>query len=420
MSNRDVLSVADSFPRLTMGRPVSGALNDRSPVRADETPFQGYVFEGRRGETVQIDMEAPSFDAFLTIGRAGTDSILGNDDDGGEGTNARLTVTLPQDGRYVVMANAIGKDARGAFTLRLAAGRAATSLSQILAQPPSATRMLRAGAPAQGRLGDADPVMTDRTPYQAWYYQGRAGERVTITLRSSDFDAFLHLARQGATETIETDDDDAGGTDAKIELTLDRDGTYVIIANMLSAGGSGAYTLELASSGGAAPAGAAATSGFTTPSGKVSTMPNGGMTRLTPQAVLAMPASANTIRPGQTVTGQLGPSSPTLGDNSPFATWYLTGNAGDRVIITMRSSAFDAYLHIGRQGETRFLATDDDSGGNSDAQLSFTFPSSGTFVLVANTFAAGASGAYRLDVQWARGGDDAGASQQSQSQQQQQ
>jgi hypothetical protein len=68
----------------------------------------------------------------------------------------------------------------------------------------------------------------------------------------------------------------------------------------------------------------------------------------------------------------------------------------------------------------RFLATDDDSGGNSDAQLSFTFPSSGTFVLVANTFAAGASGAYRLDVQWARGGDDAGASQQSQSQQQQQ
>lgn len=416
MTNRDVLAVADSFPRLTLGRTVNAALDDRSPVRSDETPFQGYVFDGRRGETVQIDMEAAGFDAFLTVGSAGTDSILGNDDDGGDGTNARLTVTLPQDGRYVVMANSVGKDARGAFTLRLSAGRAATALSQILAQPPSAARMLRAGAPVQGRLGDADPVMTDRTAYQAWYYQGRAGERVTITLRSGDFDAFLHLARQGATETIDTDDDGAGGTDAKLELTLDRDATYVIIANMLSAGGSGSYTLELTSSGGNAGAatGAAAASGLTTPSGKVSTMPNAGMSRLTPQAVLAMSASANTIQPGRSVTGQLGPSSPTLGDNSPFATWYLTGNAGDRVTITMRSSDFDAYLHIGKLGEGRFLATDDDSGGNSDAQLTFTFPSSGTFAIVANTFAAGASGTYRLEVQWARGGDDAGAATQVQ------
>ncbi|HRN54625.1 MAG TPA: PPC domain-containing protein, partial [Gemmatimonadaceae bacterium] len=170
MTNRDVLAVADSFPRLAMGRSVSGALDDRSPVRADDTPFQGYTFDGRRGETVQIDMEAAGFDAYLSVGRAGSDSILGNDDDGGEGTNARLTVTLPQDGRYVVMANAIGKDARGAFTLRMSAGRAASSIAQILSAPPVAARLLRAGTPVQGRLGDADPVLIDRTAYQAWYY----------------------------------------------------------------------------------------------------------------------------------------------------------------------------------------------------------------------------------------------------------
>lgn len=407
MTDRDVLAVADSFPRLTMGRAVSGTLSDRSPVRSDETPFEGYVFEGRRGETVQLDMEAPGFDAFLTVGRAGTDSILDNDDDGGDGTNSRLTVTLPQDGRYVVMANAVGKDARGAFTLRLTAGRAASSLAQILADPPSAARMLRAGTPVQGRLGDADPVMNDRTPYQTWYYQGRAGERVTITLRSSEFDAYLHLARQGATETIDTDDDGAGGTDAQLELTLDRDGTYVIIANMLSAGGSGAYTLQISSSG-ATPAGGGA-SGATTPSGKVSMMPGGGMSRLTPQAVLALPASSNTIQVGRPVTGQLGPSSATLEDNSPFAAWYLDGRAGERVIITMRSSDFDAYVHVGQLGGREFLDADDDSGGNTDAQLTFTFPSNGTFVIVANTFSAGASGSYRLEVQWAQGGDDAAA-----------
>lgn len=408
MTNRDVLAVADSFPRIAMGRSVSGALSDRSPVRTDDTPFQGYVFEGRRGETVQIDMEAAGFDAYLSVGRAGSDSILGNDDDGGEGTNARLTVTLPQDGRYVVMANAIGKDARGAFTLRMSAGRATTPLPEILATPPSAARMLRAGTPVQGRMGDADALFSDRTPFQAWYYQGRAGEQVTITMRSSDFDAFLHIGLRDGTATIKYDDDGAGGTDAKIELTLDRDGTYVIIANMLSAGGSGAYTLELTSSGGAS-SGAAAASGLTTASGKVSMMPNAGTSRMSPAAVLAMPASSNVIRVGQSVSGQLGASSPTMSDNSPFEAWYFTGRAGERITITMRSSAFDAYLHIGRVGDQRMLANDDDSGGNTDAQLSFTLPADGTYAIVANTFAAGASGAYRLDVQSARGADESAA-----------
>jgi hypothetical protein len=135
-------------------------------------------------------------------------------------------------------------------------------------------------------------------------------------------------------------------------------------------------------------------------------MPNAGTSHLSPQAVLAMPASANAIQVGQAVTGQLGPSSPTLADNSPFAAWYLAGRAGERVTITMRSTDFDAYLHVGKLGEGEFLATDDDSGGNSDAQLTFTFPGTGTFAIVANTFAAGASGAYRLEVQWARGGDE--------------
>src|SRR5690606_3075828 len=127
--------------------------------------------------------------------------------------------------------------------------------------------------------------------------------------------------------------------------------------------------------------------------------------RMSPSAVLAMPASSNVIRVGQAVSGQLVSGSPTLSDNSPFEAWYFTGRAGERITITMRSSAFDAYLHIGRVGDQRMLANDDDSGGNTDAQLSFTLPADGTYVIVANTFAAGSTGAYRLDVQSARGAD---------------
>ncbi len=408
MTNKDVLAAADSFPRIQLGQSVRGRFNDSSPLRNDESPFTGYVFEGRRGNVFQIDMEA-GFDAFLSVGRAGTDSIIANDDDGGDSTNARLTVTLPADGRYVVIANSVGKDARGEFTLRLSAGRAAVGLTQILARNPTATQMLRAGQTVSGRLSDADPIMTDRSPFATWFYEGRAGEQITVTMRSTDFDAFLHLGQQGLTEALANNDDaaEAGGTNAQISITLPRDGMYVIVANMLSSGSSGAYTLELASHN--APAGP--TSSLRPSTGKGAPRPSAGVapaaTPLAIPAALAVPTDPNrTVRIGQTVNGTLGASSTTLSDNSPFEAWYIEGRAGDRITITMRSSDFDAYVHIGRQGDRAVLGNDDDSGGSTDAQLSVTLPATGTYVIIANTFAAGASGSYRLEVSAARGADE--------------
>jgi hypothetical protein len=418
MTNRDVLAVADSFPRIQMGQTARGRLSNESPVRTDETPFAGYVFEGRRGETVQIDMEA-GFDAFLSVGRAGTDSILGNDDDGGDGTNSRLAFTLPENGRYVIMANAIGKDARGDFTLRLSAGRPAATLTQILGRTPSPAQTIRAGQTVNGRLSDADPVMSDRSAFATWFYEGRAGEQITVTMRSSDFDAFVHVGGQGGTATLATNDDGGGGTHAQIEFTLPRDGVYVIVANMLSSGNSGAYTLELNSRN----AGVGPTTNLRPSGGKGLNRPNTGggnaaanapvssaapsASRLAPAAVLAMPTNGERVlRLGQTVTGSLNASSPTLSDNSPFDAWYFEGRAGDRVTITLRSSDFDAYVHVGRQGDRNVLGNDDDSGGNTDAQLTVTLPATGTYVILANTFAAGSSGTYRLELSAARGADE--------------
>lgn len=411
VSDRDALALADSFPTLRVGESVRGALSARSPVRTDNTPFQGYVLQGRAGETVQVDMEAAGFDAYLSLGEAAADSMMDSDDDGGGGTNSRLTVTLPRSGRYVVLANAIGRDARGDFTLRASVGRPALTLANILAMTPAPAQTIRAGTPVRGRLSDADALMTDRTAFAAWFYQGRAGERITITMRSSDFDAFLHVGRQGGSNSLETNDDGGGGTDAQIVVVLPSDGVYVIVANMLRAGGSGAYTLEVTSASGA---GAGATSGFNpaTSSGKgrppvdAGAAPAAAMARMSAPAALALPTNAaRRITVGTPVTGTLGASSATMSDNSPFDAWFIEGRAGERVIITMRATGFDAYLHVGRQGGDRALATDDDSGGGTDAQLSFTFPATGTYVILANTFAAGASGSYRLEVSWARGGD---------------
>ena len=86
----------------------------------------------------------------------------------------------------------------------------------------------------------------DDSFYDEWTFTGRAGDRVVITLRSGDFDAYMSFGRQGDEwDALESDDDSGGGTDARLEVTLPANGIYVIRANTLSSGETGAYTLIL-------------------------------------------------------------------------------------------------------------------------------------------------------------------------------
>lgn len=382
MTDKDVISQARTYPRVRIGQSVRGQLTDNSPVLADETPFQGYTLDGRAGQTVQIDMRTTAFDAFLTVGMAGTDSILGRNDDGGEDTNAQLTVTLPADGQYVIFANAIEKDARGEFTLELTAGRELHTTAQILAMPARADRRLRAGQAMSSQISGSLPLMNDRTPYEVWYIEGRAGEQVTVTMRSSDFDSYLHIGRVGAAEGLATDDDSGGDLDAQLSVTLPATGTYAIIANTVAADASGAYTITLGDGGAPAPRPAPAAAG----------------TQTLAEILAAPVAPARRLSIGQTQVSRLTASSGMMPDNSPFETWYLEGRAGASVTITMRSSDFDSFLHVGARGGSSAIATDDDSGGDLDARVVTTIPAGGVLVIVANTLGAGETGAYSVEV----------------------
>lgn len=57
---------------------------------------------------------------------------------------------------------------------------------------------------------------------------------------------------------------------------------------------------------------------------------------------------------------------------------------GEQVTVEMRSSNFDAFLGIYGPSAT-WLATDDNSGGGTDARIVFTAPSSGTYAIYAGT-----------------------------------
>jgi hypothetical protein len=123
---------------------------------------------------------------------------------------------------------------------------------------------------------------------------------------------------------------------------------------------------------------------------------------LTPLALAAQQPTP--LRVGQTVNGTLSGSDPVmLSGMGPFRVHHLEARQGDRLIVTLRSGAFDAFLSIMRAvgGIHEVVASDDDSGGGSDARLRWTVPVTGTYVVVAQALNPEGAGGYTLSVETA-------------------
>jgi hypothetical protein len=127
------------------------------------------------------------------------------------------------------------------------------------------------------------------------------------------------------------------------------------------------------------------------------------------QALLAGVSSAAKSSPtsltlGQSVTGSLDATDPKLPDSSHFDQWTYDGRQGERIQITLESPEFDAYLILGRQGGAGIesVAEDDDGAGETNARITAELPADGTYLILANSYAEGATGAYTLRVE--RGG----------------
>lgn len=226
---------------IQVGQTVSGRLEETDAVlEDDETFYDTWLLNGRRGQRVQIEMKSDSVDAFLSVGRmqgAEYNSIR-TDDDGGEGTNSRVTITLPDDGQYVIRANEVGAKT-GPYTL---------SVAERQPGPTTATpHPIEPGQEVTGTLNDEDPQGEDDSFYDYWTYQGKAGERLRITMTSDAFDTFVSIGTVDGNSYNELagNDDGPEGTNSVLEFTLPNDGVYTIRAKALSGENEGEYKLKV-------------------------------------------------------------------------------------------------------------------------------------------------------------------------------
>jgi hypothetical protein len=227
---------------IALGQTVEGGLARGDGKDHGRGYSDTYSYQGRAGETLVITLTSTDFDAQLNFGRVnlGECMELNSDDDGGEGTNSRLTVTLAEDGEYHVHVGSSDAGGRGRYTLRVEAGTEPV-------EAEAAEWPITAGRSIEGRLDEGDPRADDESFYEAWTYMGGVGETLTIRMQSDDFDTYLVFGRVrgGVWEELQTNDDGPDGTDSELTVTLPENGEYVIRANSFGPGQTGRYTLRI-------------------------------------------------------------------------------------------------------------------------------------------------------------------------------
>jgi hypothetical protein len=125
-------------------------------------------------------------------------------------------------------------------TLALAVS-AGTARAQAGAPTPTDTTIplpqeivvVQSGQTRIGLLEQGDWTMGDGTWADVWYVVGQAGQRVTIELRSRQFDAYLQLLDPAGIK-LQEDDDGLGHGDAKIVYTFRDSGRFQIVVNNYS------------------------------------------------------------------------------------------------------------------------------------------------------------------------------------------
>jgi hypothetical protein len=184
-----------------------------------------WTFSGASGDTITIALESDDFDTVLQL-LDGDGFEVAYDDDGGGNSNSLIwNYVLPETGYYTILVRAFSDEGAGDYDLRL-----------------EETIIIISGTISYGEVIDAELTEDER---QVWAFDGTAGDVVTISLESADFDAYLELRNDSGVVLLEDDD---GGDDRNslIEAyTLDDTGTYWIVVRSYRVDQWGDFTLSL-------------------------------------------------------------------------------------------------------------------------------------------------------------------------------
>ncbi len=343
---------------IAVGDAVQGTLAASDCILLGGPFADGYVLTLTAPIVLQVDLTSTAFNTLVRV----TDqsmNVLAVDNDGGEGTNARL-IAEAEPGTYIVWATSFQPGSTGAYELSVAEAPPACTADDVSGD-------IGAGDDVTGSLGADDC---------RFVHGGRAqGRRLTVSelvtlqidLTSAAFDAVV-VVTDTLMNIVAVDDDSGEGTNSRLVQTFTQ-GEYYVWVTPFNISGSGSYQLSI-------------------------------------MTVSAPTCTLQTLEVEATVDGSLAST-----DCRQYTLWYADiFEFNPQTTITLRldlmSDDFNAFLVV-TDANLDILAEDDDGGTGTDSRVVFTF-TPGKYIVWASSFEDFETGSYQLSAQEVAGVADAG------------
>jgi hypothetical protein len=104
-----------------VGQSLQDAFTSASPKLDDGSHYADIVIAGMPKQTVDIVLSSSAFDAYLWLGTEtnGTFESVETNDDGGGGTDSKITFTFPDNRTYIIRANTLSEGQTGTYQIRV-------------------------------------------------------------------------------------------------------------------------------------------------------------------------------------------------------------------------------------------------------------------------------------------------------------
>ncbi|MCY3935802.1 MAG: pre-peptidase C-terminal domain-containing protein [Chloroflexi bacterium] len=200
----------------------------------EENSIIAYSFSAQSGDILNATLHSPDFDAYLVLLNAAGDEITMDDDSGPELDAHIADFTLPGSGEYTLLVSSWRyyhleeNSSVGQFQLDFHLISEASPSTTVETAPRSADTETDPEGNQPKEINDA---LSESAPLMRYTFRAAAGQSITISLRSDEFDPYL-MIDDATGETLASDDDGDGGLNARIEdYTFSEAGEYTIVVS---------------------------------------------------------------------------------------------------------------------------------------------------------------------------------------------
>jgi hypothetical protein len=352
---------------LVLGTGVAGAITASTPTYendGEELVGVRYSFNATAGTLYRITATkraGSELDPKIMVGKLVNgviDSPVSDDDGAGE-LNSALRFKPTTSGVYVVEVGRAG-ETTGAYEVKV--------VQSPPDRAPSAAIPVTLATDYKGTLADGGARRSDDTLFESYSVVLKAAQRVTVHLKKdgeTGLDPKVEIGRgtPAAFEQIAEDDDSGADLNSRIRFVAPSDGTYIIRTGSAAANGVGNYVLRVEE---------------------------------TPPSIV--PPAPTSIEAGQAVSGALALTDPTLNDATYYDRFVFNGQVGETYEIAVNAEPFDVIVGARSSLVEDDYKTDDDSGGGTNAKLTYTVTTPGPQTIRVTSLGEEALGAYTISI----------------------